>query len=586
MPDLQPIVQKISTKYDSAGIAGFLKDLGKIPPSAGLAVAAIGITAGFMLDCAKAADQSQQITRQLNQTLETTGRIAQISAPQLGRFAEALAGVSTIDDEQINQAYMAIAQFERVPSDKIDEVAIAAANMSAALGGDIVTNAKTLAGILDTGLIPRSLKFTDTLKEQIKAFIKAGDTGSALNLILGEMDKKYGGQAALALESVSGMVQKLTNDFGELQEKVGNSETGIFHDALVILDAYVKAMGDGTNNTVDFIEAYQNEVSALRDVNTATKDATMVTTAMMEAYEKQMPVIDNTVAGLDKLSEALGFANTSWQEMAVNAYQAQLALDGSITDEDIEKILKYRMELGLLSEAEYEAALQAITLKKYLDLLPRNIDISVIMTEKFMKASAPVNPSGDPNWTPYSQKASGGQLGKGWNMVGEEGYELISPSGMVIPHKKSKELMAKGLRDVTGLATGSYIPSWPPAQKTTVSYGDVSGLAMNGGLPMPGKPKTGGGYGGTSGTDEKYSTPSTAADTAAAAASSAQQAGAAAGQAAQAASSISKSISQMTQFQNQAQSTNMDQLGELRGIRADLARQTETIISEFRKAMQ
>jgi len=51
MPDLQPIVQRISTKYDPTGISAFLGHLGKVPILAGLAVAAIGAISGALVVC-------------------------------------------------------------------------------------------------------------------------------------------------------------------------------------------------------------------------------------------------------------------------------------------------------------------------------------------------------------------------------------------------------------------------------------------------------------------------------------------------------------------------------------------------------
>ncbi len=41
--------------------------------------------------------------------------------------------------------------------------------------------------------------------------------------------------------------------------------------------------------------------------------------------------------------------------------------------------------------------------------------------------------------------ASGGQMGAGWKMVGEEGYEIISPTGYVFTHEQSRALLASGL---------------------------------------------------------------------------------------------------------------------------------------------
>jgi hypothetical protein len=43
-------------------------------------------------------------------------------------------------------------------------------------------------------------------------------------------------------------------------------------------------------------------------------------------------------------------------------------------------------------------------------------------------------------------RAAGGPLYKGWTLVGERGYELISPSGYVYPHGQSAKMMEGGFR--------------------------------------------------------------------------------------------------------------------------------------------
>lgn len=60
--------------------------------------------------------------------------------------------------------------------------------------------------------------------------------------------------------------------------------------------------------------------------------------------------------------------------------------------------------------------------------------------------------------------AKGGQIGKGWSMLGEEGFELVDPSGFVYTHEQSKNLLMAGLSpekayisggDLFGGATGA-----------------------------------------------------------------------------------------------------------------------------------
>jgi hypothetical protein len=585
MPDLQPIVQRISSKYDNTGIVGFLKDLGKIPPSAALAVAGLGMAASFMLDCAKAADESQQINRQLNLTLETTGRIADISAPQLNRFADALAGVSTFDDEQINQAYMAIAQFERVPTDKIDDLAIAAADMSAAMGGDIVNNARTLAGILDTGVIPRGLKFTDVLKAQIQELIKAGDTGAALNLILGEMGTKYGGQAALGLESVSGMTKKLTNDWGEFMEAFGTQETGPLHDAVMGVDAFVVKYTQMANN-----------IGGASNIKGA---------AWWERIFPPVGVIHDLVATGQRWYYMLTNTSDAEEDLAdasSNLTDKQLGLNGAL-DEAPSKTRTWADEVNALATEMNIGYLEAENLARGINSIPKSTALSV--TTYYSSVGSPgtsgtLDVSGSSDYpvkkpgesdADYAARvkawrakhpaghASGGKLGSGWSLVGEEGFELISPSGMVIPHRESERMMKNGM-NATGFAEGSFAPRPPTPQRpnwmrivgTAAGYARRTANAASGMVGSVSSAASGIGGGGGE-------------EVAQAAVSSASEAVSAAKESSSAARSVAKSVGQTNQSQAQTQVTQSSMLAELRKLNANMERLQMLTVAEFKKAM-
>ena len=53
--------------------------------------------------------------------------------------------------------------------------------------------------------------------------------------------------------------------------------------------------------------------------------------------------------------------------------------------------------------------------------------------------------------------ADGGWLGGGWSVVGEKGYEFISPNGFVFTHEQSRALEAAGILPKLGFAAGGAI---------------------------------------------------------------------------------------------------------------------------------
>jgi hypothetical protein len=64
------------------------------------------------------------------------------------------------------------------------------------------------------------LTFTDQQKEHIKTMQEAGDTAGAQAIILGELNKEFGGQAAAAAKAAGGMVQ-FKAGLGETFETIG-----------------------------------------------------------------------------------------------------------------------------------------------------------------------------------------------------------------------------------------------------------------------------------------------------------------------------------------------------------------------------
>lgn len=94
--------------------------------------------------------------------------------------------------------------------------------MSAALGTDLKSNAEMLGRALETGLIPRTWAFSAALKAQFTEQVKAGNSAEALTILMDELNKRYGGQAAAQLNTYAGSVAALGNEWEQFLENVGD----------------------------------------------------------------------------------------------------------------------------------------------------------------------------------------------------------------------------------------------------------------------------------------------------------------------------------------------------------------------------
>ncbi len=218
-----------SSKGALTSFGGGLKDgllgLVGITSAAAIGGMAIKLFADTVKASIAAAAAAELAEVKLAQALLSSGRGAEISSPQIGEFATSLMRLTGFDDEGIKDAYAAIAGFQNLPTDKMDEIVTISADMAAMFGGDLATNATMIAGVLETGLIPKTWRFDAALKEQIQSMIRAGDTGGALALMMDELNRKYGGQAAAQLDTYTGKVNMVQTAWSELLEAEGASMT-------------------------------------------------------------------------------------------------------------------------------------------------------------------------------------------------------------------------------------------------------------------------------------------------------------------------------------------------------------------------
>jgi hypothetical protein len=177
----------------------------------------------------EAADESRKIGALTTQVIKTTGGAAQISAKQVGDLAGAIAAKTGIDDEAIQSGENLLLTFTNVQNkagqgnDVFNQATKIMTDMSAALGGDASGSAIQLGKALNdpvkgvTALQKVGVSFTAAQKDQIKTLVKSGDTLGAQKIILGELNKEFGGAAEAAATPLGKLQQKA----GDVAEKLG-----------------------------------------------------------------------------------------------------------------------------------------------------------------------------------------------------------------------------------------------------------------------------------------------------------------------------------------------------------------------------
>lgn len=214
----------------SAGVSSLTSSLGGLGTIAGGAalagIAALGVAVvGGIGDAREAA----LINAQTAQVIKSTGEAAGVSAQHVQDYASSLsdaAGKSLFGDDQIQQSTNLLLTFTNIKAATLDAATAISVDMAQALGGAPKDAAIQLGKALNdpvagiSALSRVGVSFTEQQKEQIKTMQEAGDTAGAQAIILGELNKEFGGQAAAAATAAGGMVQ-FKAGLGETFETIG-----------------------------------------------------------------------------------------------------------------------------------------------------------------------------------------------------------------------------------------------------------------------------------------------------------------------------------------------------------------------------
>ena len=166
------------------------------------------------------------------------------------------------------------------------------------------------------------------------------------------------------------------------------------------------------------------------------------------------------------------------------------------------------------------------------------------------------------------EQASGGQMGAGWKILGEEGFEIVSPTGYVFTHEQSRALLAAGIFPENAYRYGG-------AMEQQEAHGVATQLMVERRNRRPrnrgvAPPSSGGGGGSNDAVMETVSTATEVAASAANASVSVQQ----------------QATHEAVQTRATIEKGNADMLGELQEIKEALRQQQATMERSIVAAVQ
>ena len=224
-------------------IGGFGKILGGL--ALGAAVAGVTAIGGALALSIKEAMEAQEVQAQLEAVLKSTGGVAGMTADEVNALADKLTAVTRFSDETIISAESLLLTFTRIGKDIFPAATTAALDMSTAMGQDLQSSALMIGKALNdpiaglTALRRVGVQFTDEQEAMIKKLVESGNILGAQKIILGELQREFGGSAVAAGQTLPGQLDILRNSLLNVAESVGTTLLPILTQSLQAATPYI-----------------------------------------------------------------------------------------------------------------------------------------------------------------------------------------------------------------------------------------------------------------------------------------------------------------------------------------------------------
>lgn len=261
------LVIKDETTRELARMQGVIDAFGnKIQSSfqkAGMAIAGYFSTQAiisFGKAAVSAASEAEEAEAKYVAMRKASNEATGVSIEQMKHLAAQLQRTTKHEDDNTIAVAANLLRYENMSKDVFPRVIRLAADMSDVFGSMSGAANMLGRGLNDPANASRLLKVAgveldDAIKNQIKTFKESGEVGKAQELILKELEKRFGGLAEAMGDTFSGKVAKLTNQWGDVKESIGGALIPAIEKVLPMLDEFAKRFKATVDETADAISA-------------------------------------------------------------------------------------------------------------------------------------------------------------------------------------------------------------------------------------------------------------------------------------------------------------------------------------------
>lgn len=287
-------------------------------------MAAVGYSA------VRAFDAQAKAVAQVDQALQTTqGAVGRTSA-ELQRMASELQSNTLFGDEDILQnATAQLLTFTNITGENFDRTQRAALDLATRLDGDLKSASIQLGKALNdpatglTALTRSGITFSEEQKAVIKSLQQSGRLAEAQAMILGELEKQYGGSAAAAVTG-AGKLQQLGNTLGDITETFGKFILEALDPVIERLKSWAAAFQELSPSTQKLIAVIAGLAAALGPLMIAIG---YLSTNVMPGLAKTFSALGGSMGGFKSkvIPAVIGALQKLWAVMLANPLLAIVA---------------------------------------------------------------------------------------------------------------------------------------------------------------------------------------------------------------------------------------------------------------------
>jgi len=402
---------------------------GKAALAATAAAFSVNKIVGFLEDSVKAASEAEEANQKLASSLQLAGRFASDAIDSIDTFAKSIQAATVFEDDFVKSNIAVLVATTKLTEQGLKQATIAATNLAAGLKIDLGT-AFDIVGKAANGNIATLNRNNVKVREGATAAETFSNALQAIN-------SSFGGAAAGQADTYAGKVSQLKNNFGDLQEAIGNT----------IIKS--RALNAVLGTTSDVVKALTKAVESPSTANLAFNEL-----LAQKIYE---------------VAKAAGLGEAKLRDLGQALRDNNIQLKRNEEDFDslglsIKKAATGFGSLKLLDAKDLEAGKKAAdefinSQKKGVDLLAKGIsEMSSQLPAEIKKIQDALKTAGKTEIETAkfifdSQKKTIEQAGKYKLIKGSEANELLL-SNEAQYHKKSLELAAKAAEERKKLIQG------------------------------------------------------------------------------------------------------------------------------------